>query len=305
LLCHSAFPHFSALLQMNAKRSVVHMQLNNQEILIFRRNDLWTLALDPQQPTYGTMLLILNRPGNHDVFAELQPGEKIVLDNLIKNLVYPQLTRILGAHALTYQTAPEITGQTVLRVTPLYADTKPVPKYDRSHAELIPIFGTHNDGFDGFLQSLQKFWEKSLTHLALTAGIEIKKMTLDHACWRTESIPEYEALMEYVAAFSTHIDTSEINGRPISVIKLNEPVCVRGNKLFLVEICAPGRTAYPSGWEHLAFVTDQLLVMVYNPKKIAYGKQHLHDPRNPHISVQLPSVGSVDFHSKGILEVLS
>jgi predicted metalloenzyme YecM len=100
-----------------------------------------------------------------------------------------------------------------------------------------------NDGLDD--AGIDRFHELSL---------------LDHFGYRTETMEEYESTIERFRALGDDLGAIVVEGRPISVIALSEPIQTGGWTVPFIEILAPKASSpYPSGLEHAEFVTVQRL----------------------------------------------
>jgi predicted metalloenzyme YecM len=83
---------------------------------------------------------------------------------------------------------------------------------------------------------------------------------LDHLCYRTETLEEYHRVLQDFAVLGRNLGEVDVQGRPISIIALNEPIETGGWIIDFLEIAAPKATSpYPSGLEHAEFVTRGLL----------------------------------------------
>jgi len=104
------------------------------------------------------------------------------------------------------------------------------------------------------MHNFKKFIETS--HGEISSMLE-KHWEVDHACYRTQTLSEYEELKVVFSVSFNLLIESIIGGRPISTFKLSQPM--RVNELFvdLIELPAPkpGKS-YPKGYEHLEVVID-------------------------------------------------
>lgn len=92
-------------------------------------------------------------------------------------------------------------------------------------------------------------------------GIERSELTqLDHLCYRTETLEEYAKVLEDFKGLGKNLGEVMVQGRPISVISLYEPIESGGWLVDYLEVAAPKPSSpYPSGLEHAEFVTRGLL----------------------------------------------
>jgi predicted metalloenzyme YecM len=135
-----------------------------------------------------------------------------------------------------------------------------------------------------------------------TIGINRNELTqLDHLCYRTETIEEYEDVMKKFAILGRNLGEEEIQGRPISVILLDEPIESGGWIIDYLEIAAPKPSSfYASGLEHAEFVTRGLLESFEERHKdLPFIKDAMHRVINPELKYREQGI-SVKFHQLSI-----
>ena len=89
-------------------------------------------------------------------------------------------------------------------------------------------------------------------------NIDLKSWTIDHICYRTSSIKNYEESKVYFSTIGELLIESDINGRPIASFKLYSPINFRHYSIPVVEVPAPKRgKETPEGFEHIEFVIDE------------------------------------------------
>lgn len=93
------------------------------------------------------------------------------------------------------------------------------------------------------------------------AGIKREELALmDHIGYRTETLEEYKKVLEELRTLGKDMGEIVIEGRPISIIALDEPLETGGWTIPFLEVIAPKASSpYPSGLEHAEFVTVRLL----------------------------------------------
>jgi predicted metalloenzyme YecM len=93
------------------------------------------------------------------------------------------------------------------------------------------------------------------------AGIALGELALlDHLCYRTESLERYQQVVEQFSTLGKNMGEVEVQGRPISVVALDEPLQTGGWTIPFLEIASPkAGSPYPEGLEHAEFVTVKLL----------------------------------------------
>lgn len=95
----------------------------------------------------------------------------------------------------------------------------------------------------------------------LEKGIKLEDKTIDHVCYRCETISEYHSILTELKSFGTLLHEGMIGGRPIATLKLETPLLYRSallDAVFPIECIEvpcpkPGRF-YPRGLEHAEVV---------------------------------------------------
>lgn len=101
---------------------------------------------------------------------------------------------------------------------------------------------------------LSRFTE-ALTELSTRLGLDIAPLDADHISLRCHQNATAERWREGFAQCGTLLSENIINGRPICLFKLHEPVCVAHWRFTVVELPWPGEKRYPhEGWEHIEIV---------------------------------------------------
>lgn len=100
-----------------------------------------------------------------------------------------------------------------------------------------------------FLDELFKEIEKS--------QIDLKNWPIDHICYRTSSLENYEQSKQYFSQFGELLIESPVNGRLIATYKLKNPISYKEYQIPLVEVPAPktGKVT-AEGFEHIEVVID-------------------------------------------------
>lgn len=84
-----------------------------------------------------------------------------------------------------------------------------------------------------------------------------KHWHIDHLCFRTSSQENYLLTQKQFQSFSKLLIESEVNGRLISVFKLESPIVFRDWEIDLIEVPAPKKgKPYENGFEHIEVVCD-------------------------------------------------
>lgn len=98
-------------------------------------------------------------------------------------------------------------------------------------------------------------FSEALNALADRLGLDIAPLAADHIslrCHQNATAERWRAGLEQCGEL---LSQSIINGRPICLFKLREPVCVAHWRFSVVELPWPGEKRYPhEGWEHIEIV---------------------------------------------------
>ena len=98
-------------------------------------------------------------------------------------------------------------------------------------------------------------FSEALNALADRLGLDITPLAADHIslrCHQNATAERWRAGLEQCGEL---LSQSIINGRPICLFKLREPVCVAHWRFSVIELPWPGEKRYPhEGWEHIEIV---------------------------------------------------
>lgn len=88
-------------------------------------------------------------------------------------------------------------------------------------------------------------------------SIDLQDWQIDHLCYRTSDLENYEASKKKFSELGELLIEGDVNGRPIATYKLHKPVQYKQYSIPLVEVPAPktGKET-PEGWEHIEVVID-------------------------------------------------
>ena len=88
-------------------------------------------------------------------------------------------------------------------------------------------------------------------------GINVANYELDHICYRVETEERYQQLKKQLSNLGELLTVSQIGGRAIASIKLDQPIIYKKRKIDVVELPAPKKGSfYKEGFEHVEFVID-------------------------------------------------
>lgn len=95
----------------------------------------------------------------------------------------------------------------------------------------------------------------ALERFTARLGLEIAGLDADHISLRCHQNTTAERWRRGLEQCGTLLSENMINGRPICLFKLAEPVCVAHWRFHIVELPWPGEKRYPhEGWEHIEIV---------------------------------------------------
>lgn len=95
----------------------------------------------------------------------------------------------------------------------------------------------------------------ALTGLATRLGLDITPLTADHISLRCHQNATAERWRKGLLQCGALLSENIINGRPICLFKLAEPIHVAHWQFSVVELPWPGEKRYPhEGWEHIEIV---------------------------------------------------
>ncbi|WP_072568855.1 MULTISPECIES: VOC family protein [unclassified Enterobacter] len=95
----------------------------------------------------------------------------------------------------------------------------------------------------------------ALTELATRLGLDIAPLDADHISLRCHQNATAERWRTGLEQCGELLSETLINGRPICLFKLHEPVTVAHWQFKVVELPWPGEKRYPhEGWEHIEIV---------------------------------------------------
>jgi predicted metalloenzyme YecM len=148
--------------------------------------------------------------------------------------------------------------------------------------------------YDAFVANINRGLE--------TAGINRDELALlDHLGYRTETTEQYEAVLADFRSLGADMGAIVVEGRPISVIALDEPINTGGWIIPFIEILAPKASSpYPSGLEHAEFVTVRRLKdFEAQHTNLGFIRDAMNRPINPELKYRENGI-SVKFHRLSI-----
>ena len=150
-------------------------------------------------------------------------------------------------------------------------------------------------------------------------GVLTPDSEIDHVCYRTESIKEYRDIIASLVdtqSMGTVIADSMIGGRPITIIRLTEPIKFKYWNISLIELPSPkAGSFYATGWEHAEIVIGDSCVDCVDNKTflesfvskhngLAFDTRAIDKEVNADVSLKVSERISVKFHCKPLYEVI-
>ena len=110
------------------------------------------------------------------------------------------------------------------------------------------------DELHDLVADLPRFTQ-AITGLAARIGLDIIPLSADHISLRCHQNTTAERWSAGFGKCGCLFSESLINGRPVRLFKLEQPVCVANWRFTLIELPWPGEKRYPhEGWEHIEIV---------------------------------------------------
>jgi predicted metalloenzyme YecM len=145
-----------------------------------------------------------------------------------------------------------------------------------------------------------------LLELTRKAGIDVSEYLMDHVCYRVADLRRYEDLAHAWRLYSSKTHESLVNGRPITVFVLEQPIVVAGRIIRVLELPAPKEgSPYPEGWEHAEFVIDEPFAhFMSRYDEHVFDTKSLHKELNPELGYKLPEGLQIKFHQAPLEQVI-
>lgn len=114
---------------------------------------------------------------------------------------------------------------------------------------------THFPGeLDDLKQDMARF-EQSLMNFSERLGINLAEHEADHVAVRCHQFATAERWKSGLLQIGTQFSEAMINGRPICLFKLHQPLNLAGWQIDVIELPWPGEKLYRhEGWEHVEIV---------------------------------------------------
>lgn len=110
--------------------------------------------------------------------------------------------------------------------------------------------------YNKLLDNWQDFSTSILSFID-TLGLSDARLDCDHVALRVNSTQAASMLEDEFSQVGKIISKNIINGRPIVIIELNQPLMLGPYKIDCVELPYPSEKTYPvEGWEHIELVVN-------------------------------------------------
>lgn len=173
---------------------------------------------------------------------------------------------------------------------------------------------------DDISADLPRF-SQALNTLTHRLGLDIAPLNADHISLRCHQNSTAERWRRGFEQCGTLLAENIINGRPICLFILNQPICVAHWRFHVVELPWPGTKRYPhEGWEHveivlpgdpdllsvraLALVADEKLKQPGISVKFSTPKGKKETLSNPTVAITDGTV-TIKFHPWSIMQIVT
>ena len=152
---------------------------------------------------------------------------------------------------------------------------------------------------------LEVFLGRLLSTLA-ARGVDVSIYEMDHVCYRVETLERYQALAHAWRLYFPDVHESLVNGRPISVFTLEQPLIRAGRPIKMIELPAPKEgSAFAEGWEHAEFVIDEPLeAFRARHPQLDFDTKSMGKELNPELGLKLGPGLQAKFHNQSLAEVI-
>lgn len=98
-------------------------------------------------------------------------------------------------------------------------------------------------------------FEQKIQQIAEICGIDLSQFEIDHLAVRMNQLETAKIWREMLLTAATILKESEVNGRPIGLFTLNQPLIFCKQSVSIIELPFPKDKTYPQeGWEHIEIV---------------------------------------------------
>ncbi len=98
-------------------------------------------------------------------------------------------------------------------------------------------------------------FEKKIIDLSYIMQIVLKDYQIDHIAIRVNQLKKAQEWLAVLVKHGEVISDNVVNGRPIYIVKLNQPIIIANQKVSVMELPFPkGKIYSVEGWEHIEIV---------------------------------------------------
>lgn len=98
-------------------------------------------------------------------------------------------------------------------------------------------------------------FQRKIQQIAHLAMLDLSQFEIDHLAVRMNDWHTAEQWRTFLLENGELLKESDVNGRPIALIKLNQPLDFLGQAVSIIELPFPKGKTYPrEGWEHIEIV---------------------------------------------------
>lgn len=146
-------------------------------------------------------------------------------------------------------------------------------------------------------------------------SLPLSNYEMDHICYRCSSKELYKEKLKQLNEFGDSLVEGMIGGRPITILKLYEPIECQGYQIHQLEIpCPKVGSYYEDGLEHAEFVIGNinddphdnrlLQEMIKEYPDIKFDTRAIDKDINADISLKIDDTTSIKFHVRPINEIV-
>ena len=145
---------------------------------------------------------------------------------------------------------------------------------------------------------------RALTEEAGKLGVLVPGDHIDHIGIKCLSPEQFENLSQEMGVIAESLGTVDINGRPITTFRLEEPFQLAGQDIHILELAAPKSGESKEGFDHIEVVIQES----FAERRARKSDATWTDVRwpsiiNPELCLKLPS-GGVKFHHRSLESVI-
>lgn len=251
---------------------------------------------DEQRANLHVAAVFVNNFANHLYAIGNKITDTAQVDfDFLKPLILETALKIQDASPLEMQTGPakRADSATIEKHSQYLND---YPDFQKIYKSLTESIQSSQHSTFGLLPSPLPFLEQLFLELKADDA-DFSAYPIDHICYRVHSLARYDFLREKLKQYGSVLTEKEINGRPITVFRLNAPFVFKEQKIDILELPAPKEESpYREGFEHIEMVIDldfQAFQDKYN--HLIFNTKAINKKVNPEIRLTLSS-GSVKFH---------